>query len=75
MNGPLAGLTVLECPGGVATRYCGRLFAAHGATVLQAGSPAATGVGYGGDASADPSTSAPLTQTIVMAASSTTVIV
>ncbi len=52
MSGPLAGLTILECPDGVATRYCGRLFAAHGATVLQAGPPDATGVGYGGSASA-----------------------
>ncbi|HEX2890819.1 CaiB/BaiF CoA-transferase family protein [Vineibacter terrae] len=52
MSGPLAGLTVLECPDGVATRYCGRLFTAHGATVLQAGPPDATGVGYGGSASA-----------------------
>lgn len=52
MSGPLAGLTILECPDGVATRYCGRLFAAHGATVLQAGSPNAIGVGYGGTGSA-----------------------
>ena len=50
-GGSLSGLTVLEYPGGVATRYCGRLFAAHGATVLQAAPPDETGVGYGGRAS------------------------
>lgn len=52
MSAPLAGLVILEYPGGVATRYCGKLFAAHGATVLQAGTPDPTGVGYGGTASA-----------------------
>ena len=51
MSGPLAGLTILEIPGGVATRYCGRLFATHGATVLQVGEPSADGVGYGSRAS------------------------
>lgn len=51
MGGPLAGLTVLEMPSGVAARYCGRLFAKHGATVLQLGTPDMTGVGYGGKAS------------------------
>ncbi|OKO87618.1 hypothetical protein AC629_13180 [Bradyrhizobium sp. NAS80.1] len=35
----------------MATRYCGRLFAAHGATVVQAGTPDLTGTGYGGAAS------------------------
>jgi crotonobetainyl-CoA:carnitine CoA-transferase CaiB-like acyl-CoA transferase len=34
---PLSPLRVLELPGGVATRYCGRLFAQLGATVLAAG--------------------------------------
>lgn len=34
---PLSHLRVLELPGGVATRYCGRLFAQLGATVLAAG--------------------------------------
>jgi crotonobetainyl-CoA:carnitine CoA-transferase CaiB-like acyl-CoA transferase len=48
---PLAGLNVVEYPGSVATRYCGRLFARHGATVTQVGAPAATSVGYGGAAS------------------------
>jgi crotonobetainyl-CoA:carnitine CoA-transferase CaiB-like acyl-CoA transferase len=51
MSAPLAGLVILEQPGGVATRYCGKLFAAHGATVLQSGAADATGVGYGGAAS------------------------
>jgi crotonobetainyl-CoA:carnitine CoA-transferase CaiB-like acyl-CoA transferase len=34
---PLSQLRVLELPGGVATRYCGRLFAQLGATVIAAG--------------------------------------
>ena len=34
---PLSHLRVLELPGGVATRYCGRLFAQLGATVVTAG--------------------------------------
>ena len=33
MDSALSGLTIIEIPGGVATRYCGHLFAAHGATV------------------------------------------
>src|SRR5689334_21622046 len=48
MDSALSGLTVIEIPGGVATRYCGHLFAAHGATVLQLGRPSQAGVGYGG---------------------------
>ncbi len=48
MDSALSGLTIIEAGGGVATRYCGHLFAAHGATVLQAGSRETTGVGYGG---------------------------
>src|SRR5436190_8947095 len=48
MDKALSGLTIVEIPGGVATRYCGHLFAAHGATVLQAGDPSAAGIGYGG---------------------------
>ena len=48
MDRALSGLTIVEVPGGVATRYCGHLFAAHGATVLQIGEPAATAIGYGG---------------------------
>lgn len=47
----LAGLTVIEQPHSVALRYCGRLLAALGARVLQAGAPWATGVGFGGAAS------------------------
>jgi len=37
LGGALSHLRVLELPGGVATRYCGRLFAQLGATVLAAG--------------------------------------
>jgi crotonobetainyl-CoA:carnitine CoA-transferase CaiB-like acyl-CoA transferase len=48
MDSALSGLTVMECPGGVATRYCGRLFAAHGATVLQVGGEMEADAGYGG---------------------------
>src|SRR5215213_5472855 len=48
MDNALSGLTIIEIPGGVATRYCGHLFAAHGATVLQLGRPSEAGVGYGG---------------------------
>ncbi len=51
MSNPLAGLTVVEFPGSVATRYCGRLLAGHGARVMQAGAPSARGIGYGGAAS------------------------
>src|SRR5690242_8550825 len=52
MDKALSGLTIVEVPGGVATRYCGHLFAAHGATVLQVGVPAAAAIGYGGAGSA-----------------------
>lgn len=48
----LAGLTVLEYPDSVAIRYCGKLFAAHGARVVQAAPPSSTGAGYGDAASA-----------------------
>jgi crotonobetainyl-CoA:carnitine CoA-transferase CaiB-like acyl-CoA transferase len=51
-SGLLSGLRVLEGRGGAATRYCGRLFAVQGATVMQAGKPIGQGVGYGGAASA-----------------------
>ncbi len=47
----LAALTVLEYPDSIAVRYCGKLFAAHGARVIQAAEPCAVGVGYGGAAS------------------------
>ena len=46
----LAGVTVIELPHSVALRYAGRLLAALGARVLQAGAPDATGVGFGGAA-------------------------
>lgn len=49
-EGALAGLTILEHPENVAIRYCGKLFAAHGARVLQAASPPSGGIGYGGTA-------------------------
>lgn len=48
----LAGVTVIELPHSVAIRYARRLLAALGARVLQAGAPDATGVGFGGAASA-----------------------
>ncbi|MBI3375467.1 MAG: CoA transferase [Betaproteobacteria bacterium] len=51
MRRALEGLNIIEIPDGVAVRYCGRLFAAHGATVMQAGAPRTTGVGFGGAAS------------------------
>ena len=47
----LAGLTVLEHPDSVAIRYCGKLFAVHGARVIQATEPSPVGVGFGGAAS------------------------
>ena len=47
----LAALTVLEYPDSIAIRYCGKLFAAHGARVIQAAEPCTVGVGYGGAAS------------------------
>ena len=47
----LRGVTVVECPGSVAIRYCGHLFAANGATVIQAARAVEVGVGYGGKAS------------------------
>jgi crotonobetainyl-CoA:carnitine CoA-transferase CaiB-like acyl-CoA transferase len=50
-DGALTGLTMLEYPDSVAIRYFGRLFAAHGARVLQASQPSRVGAGYGGAAS------------------------
>lgn len=48
---PLAGFTVVEGPGEVAVRYCGRLFAQLGAQVFQHGAPADDRkLGYGGEA-------------------------
>lgn len=49
MDGPLAGLRVLEASGEVATRYCGRLFAQLGADVASAAVHDDTVIGYGGD--------------------------
>src|ERR1700749_3359371 len=40
-GGPLSGLRVVEARGEVATRYCGRLLAALGASVTQVGDPSA----------------------------------
>ena len=45
---PLSGLSVLELPGDVATRYCGRLFACGGAAVTAVGERDDDGIGYGG---------------------------
>jgi crotonobetainyl-CoA:carnitine CoA-transferase CaiB-like acyl-CoA transferase len=47
----LAALTVLEYPDSIAIRYCGKLFAAQGARVIQAAEPSVAGAGYGGAAS------------------------
>lgn len=47
----LAGLTVLEHPDSVAVRYCGKVFAAYGACVIQVAEPSPVGVGYSGAAS------------------------
>src|SRR5262245_31491054 len=52
MESAISGLTIIEMPGGVATRYCGHLFAAHGASVFQVGGRKETGIGYGGAGSA-----------------------
>ncbi|MFL5257071.1 MAG: CoA transferase [Rhodopila sp.] len=52
MTAPLSDLVVLEVSGGVATRYCGKLFAAHGARVMQAYQPDNRDIGYGGPATA-----------------------
>jgi crotonobetainyl-CoA:carnitine CoA-transferase CaiB-like acyl-CoA transferase len=52
MIAPLSDLVVLEVSGNIATRYCGKLFAAHGARVLQTYHPDNTGAGYGGTATA-----------------------
>ncbi|MFO1079993.1 MAG: CoA transferase [Reyranellaceae bacterium] len=52
MSAPLAGLTAVEVGGAVATRYCGRLLAANGATVIQVPGATDAAIGYGGGASA-----------------------
>ena len=51
MTTPLAGLNVIEFADSIASRYCGHLFAAHGANIVQIGAPDVAGVGYGGAAS------------------------
>jgi crotonobetainyl-CoA:carnitine CoA-transferase CaiB-like acyl-CoA transferase len=48
MPGPLSELTVLEASGDIATRYCAKLFADHGARVIQAHTPDNTSLAYGG---------------------------
>ena len=50
MGEPLAGFRVLEHSGDVATRYCGRLFAASGAHVVRIGPSDDTRLGYAGEA-------------------------
>ena len=49
-GGPLAGLRVVESGGEVATRYCGRLLAALGASVTQVGDRSADPVNHTGAA-------------------------
>jgi crotonobetainyl-CoA:carnitine CoA-transferase CaiB-like acyl-CoA transferase len=51
MTAPLSDLIVFEVSGDVATRYCGKLFAAHGARVIQTYRPDNAHIGYGGVAS------------------------
>ncbi len=46
----LTGLTVVEASRGVAVRYCGRLFAQLGATVVKAAGGDDTAIGYAGAA-------------------------
>ena len=48
MTAPLSDLVVLEVSGDVATRYCGKLFAEHGARVVSAFEPDNAHIGYGG---------------------------
>ena len=48
MPAPLADLVVVEASGDVATRYCGKIFAEHGARVIQAHRPENTRLAYGG---------------------------
>ncbi|WP_293905402.1 CoA transferase [Phenylobacterium sp.] len=50
MDSLLAGLTVVEASRGVAVRYCGRLFAQLGATVVRAEGGDDQAIGYGGEA-------------------------
>ena len=48
MPAPLAELVVVEAGGDVATRYCGKMFAEHGARVIQAYRPENARLAYGG---------------------------
>lgn len=50
MDTLLAGLTIVEASRAVAVRYCGRLFAQFGATVVKAGGGDDRRIGYGGAA-------------------------
>ena len=52
MSAPLADLVVVEAGGDVATRYCGKLFAEHGARVIQMWRPENGRLGYGGASAA-----------------------
>ena len=52
MTAPLADLIIVELSGDVATRYCGKLFAEHGATVIRLYTPDDSRLGYGGRAGA-----------------------
>ena len=45
---PLADLVIVEASGDVATRYCGKVFAEHGARVIQAYRPENARLAYGG---------------------------
>ena len=48
MPGPLSDLIILEASGDIATRYCAKLFADHGARVIQAHAPQNNRLAYGG---------------------------
>ena len=50
MTAPLSDLIVAEISGDIATRYCGKLFAEHGARVIQTYQPDNAHAGYGGAA-------------------------
>ena len=52
MRAPLADLTIIEMAGDIATRYCGKLFAAHGARVIALGARRDDQLGYGGASAA-----------------------
>jgi len=52
MPAPLADLVVIEASGDVATRYCGKMFAEHGARVIQVYRPENARLAYGGPSAA-----------------------